>query len=114
MKVLLDRGTVASHWESQTFTNGASVQQGFHLTVGLTKDMAAWLQGLFTKVCLQVKTEDEILDIVAKAKAAGLPCALIEDSGLTEFGGVKTVTCCAIGPAAAADIDLITGQLPLL
>ena len=44
----------------------------------------------------------------------GLPCALIQDSGLTEFKGIPTYTCCAIGPAKEELIDEITGDLPLL
>jgi PTH2 family peptidyl-tRNA hydrolase len=52
--------------------------------------------------------------VVARAKAAGVPCALIVDAGQTEFHGVPTKTCCAVGPAWIADVDAITGDLPLL
>jgi PTH2 family peptidyl-tRNA hydrolase len=76
--------------------------------------MAEWIQGLFTKICVQVGSEEALLDIVAQAKAAGLPVALIEDAGNTEFHGVTTPTCCAIGPADATAIDAITGNLRLL
>jgi peptidyl-tRNA hydrolase len=34
---------------------------------------------------------------------------MIVDSGKTEFGGVSTTTCCAIGPNEAEAIDQITG-----
>lgn len=73
-----------------------------------------WINGLFTKVCLQVKSEEALLALAEQANAAYLPCALIQDAGLTEFGGVPTWTCVAIGPAPAADIDRITGSLSLL
>ena len=43
-----------------------------------------------------------------------MPCALITDAGKTEFHGVATKTCCAVGPAWAEDVDAITGALPLL
>ncbi len=82
--------------------------------VGTTPDMREWLQGSFTKVCVQVDSEEELRQIVAAAEAAKLPVALIEDLGRTEFHGVKTATCCAIGPAKAHDIDPITGHLRLL
>ena len=49
-----------------------------------------------------------------QAKQDGIPCALIEDEGLTEFNGVKTKTCIAIGPWYADEIDQITGHLKLL
>lgn len=80
----------------------------------LTPEMVAWVDGLFTKVCVQVKSEQDLLDIVSKAEAAELPVALIQDAGATEFHGVKTYTCCAIGPALAEAIDPITGHLSLL
>ncbi len=73
-----------------------------------------WIEGKFTKVCVSVDSEEELFAIVNEAQAAGLPCKLITDEGLTEFGGVPTRTCCAIGPAWAEDIDKITANLKLL
>jgi PTH2 family peptidyl-tRNA hydrolase len=52
--------------------------------------------------------------IYEKALAAGLLAAMIVDAGLTEFGGVPTRTCCAIGPDWAEAVDAVTGELPLL
>ena len=78
------------------------------------EDLKAWLAGSFKKICVSVNSEQELLDIFKKAEEAGLHCALIQDSGLTEFGGVPTYTCCAIGPNMPAAIDEITGNLPLL
>lgn len=68
----------------------------------------------FTKICVRAKSEAELLEVYEKARAAGLPCALVEDRGLTEFHGQTTRTCCAIGPAMPDQIDPITGQLELL
>ena len=34
----------------------------------------------------------------ATAEAAGVPCAVIVDAGKTEFHGVPTKTCAAVGP----------------
>lgn len=73
-----------------------------------------WLHGAFTKVCVGVDSEQQLLDIVAKATEAGILNALITDSGLTEFGGVPTNTCAAIGPAYPDQLDPITGHLKLL
>jgi PTH2 family peptidyl-tRNA hydrolase len=72
-----------------------------------------WLQGLFTKVCLQVDSEDELVAVHIAALDAGLECHLIEDSGATEFHGVKTKTCLAIGPDDADKINEVTGHLKL-
>ena len=67
-----------------------------------------------TKICVSTDSEQELKGLITQAQSAGLLCALIIDSGLTEFNGVLTPTCCAIGPAKAEDIDLITGHLKLL
>lgn len=73
-----------------------------------------WINGIFKKICVYVETEDEVVDIYNKAKEAGIVCSLITDSGLTEFGGVPTVTCCAIGPDTDEKVNEITGGLKLL
>ena len=82
--------------------------------IQLDEPMAAWLGGRFTKVCVSVDSEAALDAIVANARAAGVPCALIVDAGVTEFHGVPTKTCCAVGPAWTEDVDAITGALPLL
>jgi PTH2 family peptidyl-tRNA hydrolase len=72
-----------------------------------------WFQNSYAKVCCRVDTEEELLDIYEKAKAAGLEVHLITDSGKTEFKE-PTKTCLAIGPDLAEKIDPITGHLKLL
>jgi PTH2 family peptidyl-tRNA hydrolase len=74
----------------------------------------AWYFGNFRKICCYVESEQALLDIELAAKARGLRCHLIEDRGLTEFNGVPTKTCLAIGPHWDHEIDPVTGQLPLL
>jgi PTH2 family peptidyl-tRNA hydrolase len=71
------------------------------------------LTGIFTKICVYVNTEQELDDVYNKAKDSGLNCAMIEDNGVTEFHGVKTKTCCSIGPDTDARLKPITGHLPL-
>ena len=72
-----------------------------------------WINGPFTKICLVVNSEQELLEIYAKAKEAKLRTILITDNGKTEFNGVPTNTCIAIGPNYAEDIDKITKELKL-
>lgn len=78
-----------------------------------SKEEHLWMEGAFKKVCLQVNSEQELLDIHHKALQAGLVSHLITDSGLTEFNGIPTTTCLAIGPDRDDRIDPITGHLPL-
>lgn len=76
--------------------------------------MKDWIEGRFTKVCLSVDSEKEMLELYQKAKNKGLICSLIVDAGLTEFNGVPTKTCISIGPNWSNEIDEITGHLKLL
>jgi PTH2 family peptidyl-tRNA hydrolase len=94
----------------------AMTKSGSKMTLDLSKNEAleAWIEGRFKKVCVSVDSEDELIDVYNKAKAKGLLCVLITDSGLTEFGGVPTKTTVAIGPAFPEDVDSITGGLKLL
>src|SRR5262245_3097286 len=83
-------------------------------SLALHPALAAWLGGKFTKVCVSVDSEAALDAVVERARAAGVPCALVVDAGHTEFHGVPTKTCCAVGPAFTDEVDAITGGLPLL
>jgi peptidyl-tRNA hydrolase, PTH2 family len=72
-----------------------------------------WIEGRFKKVCVQVDSEQALLDVVEAAKKAGLLHCLITDAGLTEFNGVPTITCAAIGPDTESNVDKVTGELKL-
>lgn len=79
----------------------------------LSDAQAEWINGRFTKVCLQVPDEASLDSIAFFASKAGLDCHVVTDSGLTEFNGVETKTCLAIGPDEAEKIDAVTGKLSL-
>jgi peptidyl-tRNA hydrolase, PTH2 family len=102
-----------AHASLAVLLDGAHIDHD-QLTIELDAPAAAWLGGHFTKVCVAVDSEVALDAIVAKARAAKLPCALITDAGVTEFHGVPTKTCCAIGPAWNDELDVVTGELPLL
>lgn len=106
MKVLLDMSTKISDEDGET---------GGRTIVFLPGSaMNDWVNGIFTKITVSVDSEEALLAVHEQAKAAGLPTALIQDVGKTEFGGVPTYTAVAVGPAWADEIDPITGKLPLL
>jgi PTH2 family peptidyl-tRNA hydrolase len=73
----------------------------------------AWLEGSLRKVTVKVGSEDELVAVYLKAQQAGLVAHLITDRGLTEFGGVPTRTCLAVGPDYDDLIDPVTGDLDL-
>lgn len=73
-----------------------------------------WLHKSFAKIVVYVNSEQELLDLIAKGKEAGIVVHEVIDSGATEFHGVPTLTCAAFGPDKAEKLDAITGKLPLL
>lgn len=105
MKIVRDGNwfTRLLFWRKPTYTCTFQITEVEHL----------WVAGIFTKVALCVDSEQELLAVAQKAKEAGLPTCLITDSGKTEFNGVPTNTVVAIGPAAATEIDKVTGNLKL-
>ncbi len=99
---------------------GKLVAQGAHASMKATlknfghPNVAKWLEGKFTKIAVSVDSEEELFAVMNKAKEAGLIVELITDAGLTEFNGVATNTCIAVGPASHEDLLPITGHLKLL
>ena len=109
LKIFFDRMSQV-YWGDRESPNS---DEEYDWVSELTPEMEEWKEGAFTKICLYVNSEEELLEIVRLSKQAGIPTALITDSGRTEFNGVPTNTCCAIGPDFASKIDVITGELPL-
>lgn len=110
---------------------GKMISQGAHAAVQILLDSGRWEEnGVFcgrpgelfqkwleqgaTKITVSVNSEEALLEISERARQNRIPCAVIEDAGRTEFHGEATITCCALGPAAAEQLDPITGDLPLL
>lgn len=110
MKAILNLGSIIrTHPQEQDYALHIDVTPEFHPA------LYEWLEGRFTKVCVGVDSEQELIDVYTKAVIAEVECvALIKDAGLTEFGGVPTYTCCAIGPAYPEQLQPITGDLKLL
>jgi PTH2 family peptidyl-tRNA hydrolase len=81
--------------------------------IPLTDAEKEWLDNSYAKICLVVNSEEELIEIHQNALDAGLESNLIIDSGKTEFHGVLTKTCVAIGPDYCEKIDPITSNLTL-
>lgn len=90
------------------------VQAGGNAAEDMTDAQFAWVHGAFTKVCVGVDSEAELLAVVDAANAAEVPCTLVRDAGFTEFHGVETNTCCSVGPDWNERVDAVTGSLRLL
>ena len=85
----------------------------YELNFGDDSLLNDWLNGKFTKVCVYVESEEELMEIYNSVPDF-CPLFLVTDSGLTEFNGVPTKTCLCIGPYISEEIDKITGHLKLL
>jgi len=99
---------------------GKMVAQGSHASLATVVHnmddprVKEWLSGQFTKICVSVNSEEELLEIYQKALAAGLLAKLIIDAGHTEFNGIPTKTAVGIGPDDEDKINQVTGDLKLL
>ena len=90
-------------------------------TFNIDKDLyEQWMGGLFTKVILSAKNENEMIKIVNKAKEADMlenqDFFCIRDACLTELTPDETGsrwTCIGFKPMDASQIDPITKRLQL-
>lgn len=71
-----------------------------------------WLADGQMKVVLRAPTEAALVDLEREAVRRDLPTAMITDAGRTELEP-GTTTALGIGPARVAEIDAVTGDLPL-
>ena len=104
------RNSSANHFNTVQHRTGNL--HGYGVTV--TDEQLKWMQESFAKIVVSVDTELDLLRIIDAARAEGLTVNHVVDSGKTEFGGVPTLTCAAIGPHESDRIDKITGKLKLL
>jgi PTH2 family peptidyl-tRNA hydrolase len=112
-------GAQCGHAALKWLTNRLQVLfEGEAVMSPLPPDLSAtereWLQGMQTKIVLAVADEQGLRDLFEAALAAGVNnLHVVVDAGKTEFGGVPTATCLAIGPDLAEKIDPITRHLKL-
>ena len=101
----------------QLFGISQAANGNVHLELEYGPDsfLEQWMDGSFAKICLYVDSKEDLIALYRKVKEGSpdIPVELIEDAGLTEFHGVPTLTCLAIGPYWADQIDPYTGALKL-
>jgi PTH2 family peptidyl-tRNA hydrolase len=87
---------------------------GRRLNVALSDDQIGWLDSPFTKIVCGAESEQELRDVIAKGREAGLVVHEVIDAGRTEFNGVPTLTCAAFGPHEENRFEGVTSYLKLL
>jgi peptidyl-tRNA hydrolase, PTH2 family len=75
--------------------------------------LKAWRSQGQKKIALTLPTLPEMETLDRAARARGIPTVWVEDAGFTEVAP-GTRTCLGLGPAPAAEMDAVTGSLPLL
>ncbi len=98
---------------SMSFLLGNFSKDGRMVTY-LTKPQQDWLSESHAKIVARVESEQELLDLIAKGRAASIDVRKIIDAGRTEFHSIPTLTCAAFGPDYCDVLDAITGHLKLL
>jgi len=101
---------------------GKCIAQGSHASMAfLTKNyprqlsevQKEWLENSFTKICVKVESEQELLEIEKRAIENNIECHVVIDNGKTEFNRIPTKTCLALGPDKSIVLDQITSHLKL-
>lgn len=99
---------------------GKLIAQGAHASLASVLEnlnhirVKEWLLGSFTKIAVSVDSEEELIEIYNKALEKGLITRMIIDSGKTEFNGIPTKTCIAVGPATSEELESVTNHLKLI
>ena len=102
-------------------TPGKTAVQVAHAAVMLYQEaekhgrgrLDSWLAAGQKKIAVVAETLDDLEALRRAAKGRGLATVYVEDAGLTEVpAGTRTVL--GIGPAPEAEVDAVTGHLPLL
>lgn len=77
-----------------------------------TKTRKKWKGEGQKKIVLKGSGESQLFKLAEKARAEGLPNAIIRDAGHTQLEP-GTATAVAVGPASERAVDAITGELSL-
>jgi PTH2 family peptidyl-tRNA hydrolase len=80
----------------------------------LTEEQGEWFSCGMPKIVVRVESAEELNSVVERARDALLTVFEVMDAGHTEFHGIPTPTCVAIGPNNSNAIDKVTGLLRLL
>lgn len=75
--------------------------------------LARWEKYGQAKIAVQLKSQDEMLELCRKARAKGLTAEVIKDAGRTQIEA-GSMTVLGVGPAPKSLVDEITGHLKLL
>ena len=106
--------SLKSLWDLRCVADCSGEDSKVMAKIELSPNFYNWLEGIYTKIVLGIDSKEALLELADKSQKTGIQTTLIEDLGLTEFKGEKTLTCAALGPDIATKIDSLTKHLKLL
>lgn len=65
------------------------------------------------KIAVQIKSQDELMELMGKARSLGVTAEVIQDAGRTQIEA-GSLTVLGVGPAPKSLVDKVTGHLKLL
>ncbi|KAK1674439.1 peptidyl-tRNA hydrolase PTH2 [Colletotrichum godetiae] len=77
------------------------------------KILSRWENLGQAKIAVQIKNQDEMLELMGKARSLGVTSEVIADAGRTQIEA-GSLTVLGVGPAPRSLVDQITGHLKLL
>lgn len=77
------------------------------------KLLARWEKYGQAKIAVQIKSQEEMLELSRKARGMGLTAEVIQDAGRTQIEA-GSMTVLGVGPAPRSVVDQVTGGLKLL
>lgn len=77
------------------------------------KILSRWERLGQAKIAVQVKSQEEMLELRRKARSLGLTAEVIQDAGRTQIEA-GSMTVLGVGPAPRSLVDQVTGGLKLL
>lgn len=113
-KMIAQGAHAAMAFMSRNLTHERSEDDLHQFSIFLNDKEQDWLNSSFIKICVGVDSEEALMEIHKQAGANGIASYIMEDNGATEFHGVKTKTCLALGPDYSSNLDPVTGHLKLL
>lgn len=116
MSFLTKDNNVERRWAFAGGGLGIEVQytaMDFEWNDHFTKEVRDWLSSSFRKIVCYVDSEQELDELHQKCLDHDLVSHMIIDNGATEFDGIKTKTCIAIGPHYDHKFEGLTDHLPL-
>ncbi|KAF6834360.1 peptidyl-trna hydrolase 2 [Colletotrichum plurivorum] len=78
-----------------------------------SKLLSRWERLGQAKIAVQIKNQDEMLELMGKARSLGVTAEVIADAGRTQIEA-GSLTVLGVGPAPKSLVDQITGHLKLL